>query len=44
MVDHKAGIPRTSFEGVLALTRPESNSRVWIVPDQSDFMQTQFTP
>ena len=38
MTDHKAGIPRTSFEGVLTYTTP-SNQRVWIVPTLSEFNQ-----
>lgn len=44
MTDHKAGIPRTSFEGVLSFTKPESGNRFWIVPADSKFIQPVLTP
>ena len=38
MTDHKAGVPRTSFEGVLSAHLPQGQ-RLWIVPSQSPFLQ-----
>ena len=41
MTDHKAGIPRTSFEGVLSFTTGRDH-RVWIVPEASPFLKKEW--
>lgn len=38
MLDHKAGVPRTAFDGVLHFT-PREGRRVWIVPRQGGWIQ-----
>jgi hypothetical protein len=44
MTDHKAGIPRTSFDGVLQFTRFEQMNRIWIVPTNSPYTRMDQTP